>query len=160
MNHRAEFDFISKTRSVLTATPPLFTTMYKDLRKPAKLAWQSSEDALQIKCAEFAKKALYLANEPQVFYHCPNGGRRSKREAPKLKAMGVLAGVPDCFLPLRSEEYCGLYIELKKAGGVPSSEQKNFLKHVTKEGYLAVVVNDLDTFKKVFSYYLEQRKQK
>lgn len=133
--------------------------MYKDLRLPAKQAWQGSEDALQIKCAEFAKKALYLAGEPQLFYHCPNGGRRSRREAARFKAMGVLSGVSDCFLPLKSEEYCGLYIELKKAGETTSPEQKDFMNSVVKEGYLAIVVNDLETFKNVFTYYLEQRKQ-
>lgn len=30
-----------------------------------------------------------------IIYHTPNGGRRSKREAGILKAMGVRAGVPD-----------------------------------------------------------------
>lgn len=131
----------------------------KDLRKPAKRAWQGSEDSLQIKCAEFAKKALYLAGEPQVWHHVPNGGTRTRREASKLKAMGVLPGVGDTFLPLKSGEFCGLYIELKKAGGSPSPDQKKFLKAVAAEGYLAVVVNDLDTFKEVFTAYLEQRKQ-
>ena len=133
--------------------------MYKDLRKPAKQAWQKSEDALQIKCAEFAKKALYLASEPQVFHHSANGGRRSTREASKFKMMGVLPGVPDTFLPLKSGEFCGLYIELKKAGGSPSQEQKDFLNSVAAEGYLAIIVNDIETFKEVFTYYLEQRKQ-
>lgn len=132
----------------------------KDLRKPAKQAWQGSEDSLQIKCAEFAKKALYLAGEPQVFHHSPNGGNRTQREASKFKAMGVLPGVPDTFLPLHSGEFCGLYIELKKAGGSPSPDQKKFLKAVAAEGYLAVIVNDLDTFKEVFTAYLEQRKTK
>ena len=134
--------------------------MYKDLRLPAKQAWQKSEDALQIECAKFAKKALYLAGEPQVFHHSPNGGNRTQREASKFKMMGVLAGVPDTFLPLKSDEFCGLYIELKKAGGSPSKEQKQFLTSVAKEGYLAIIVNDIETFKKVFTYYIEQRKQK
>jgi len=130
---------------------------YIDLRLPAKLAWQKTEDALQIECARFGKKALYNTNEPQVFVHCPNGGRRSQREASKLKMMGVCAGFPDVFLPLRSGEYAGLYVELKKAGGAPKPEQKAFLNTATEEGYLAVVVNDLDTFKAVFTAYLEDR---
>jgi len=133
--------------------------MYKDLRRPSKLAWQKSEDSLQIECAAFAKKALFLAGLPQVWHHAPNGGRRTRREASKLKLMGVLPGVPDTFLPLKSGEFCGLYIELKKAGGSPSPDQKDFLKSVAKEGYLAIIVNDLETFKDVFSYYIEQRTQ-
>lgn len=133
---------------------------YIDLRKPKAEAWQKTEDALQIKCAEFAKKALFLAGEPQVFHHCPSGGRRTQREASKFKSMGVIPGVPDTFLPLKSEEYCGLYIELKKAGGCPSKEQKAYMNAATKEGYLCLVVNDLETFKKVFSHYIKQRKNK
>ena len=132
---------------------------YIDLRLPAKQAWQKSEDTLQIECAKFAKKALFLAGEPQVFHHSANGGNRTRREASKFKLMGVLPGVPDTFLPLKSQEYCGLYIELKKAGGAPSTDQKKFLNAVAEEGFLAIVLNDLATFKKVFSYYLKQRKQ-
>jgi len=49
--------------------------MFKDLRKPSKLAWQGSEDSLQTECAKFLKKALYNAGLPQVFYHPPNGGQ-------------------------------------------------------------------------------------
>lgn len=132
--------------------------LYKDLRKPAKLAWQKSEDYLQQACAQFAKKALFNAGEPQVFHHVPNGGNRSRREASKLKLGGVLPGVPDTFLPLKSQEYCGLYIELKKAGGSPSADQKKFLNSVAAEGYLAIIINDLQTFKDVFTFYLNQRK--
>lgn len=131
----------------------------KDLRRPAKQAWQQSEDSLQQACAAFAKKTLFNAGLPQVWHHCPNGGRRTKREAGKLKLMGVLSGVPDTFLPLRAGEYCGLYIELKKAGGSPSPDQVTYMEAVTKEGYLAVVVNDLETFKEVFTAYLDQRQQ-
>lgn len=133
--------------------------MFKDLRKPAKLAWQKSEDYLQQECAKFAKKALYNAKLPQVFHAIPNGGRRTQREAAKLKLTGVLAGVADTFLPLRSGEFSGLYIELKKAGGSIKAEQKNFLNAVAAEGYLAVVVNDLETFQAVFTAYLNDRKQ-
>lgn len=133
--------------------------MFKDLRKPAKLAWQGSEDSLQIACAAFAKKLLYTTGEPQVFHSIPNGGRRAPREAARLKAAGVLSGVADTFLPLRAGPHCGLYIELKRTGGTPSPEQKVFLTAVSDEGYLALVINDLDTFKEVFTAYIEQRKE-
>jgi len=130
---------------------------YHDLRLPAKKAWQGSEDSLQRECARWLRKQLYLRGLPQVFYHPPNGGSRDKREALKLQTMGVAAGVPDVVLPLRSGEFSGLYCELKKAGGCPSKDQKFFLNALTTEGYLAVVINDLDTFKEVFTHYLEQR---
>lgn len=36
--------------------------------------------------------------KPWIVWHTPNGGGRSKAEAGILKAMGVLAGMPDLFV--------------------------------------------------------------
>lgn len=132
--------------------------MYHDLRKPAKQADQRKEDSLQRDCAGWLKKELYRRKLPQVFYHPPNGGRRNQREAARLKLHGVLAGVSDVVLPLKSGEYSGVYCELKTKSGSPSKDQKDFLNAVTEEGYLAVVINDFKTFQDVFTYYLDQRK--
>lgn len=131
--------------------------MFHDLRKPAKLAWQESEDSLQIKCAEFTKKALLARNLPQLFHHIPNGGNRSKREGAKLKLMGTLSGVPDIFIPFRTPDNSGLYVELKNHKGKPSPAQIDFMEGATQEGFLCVVVNDLETYKEVVTEYLNER---
>lgn len=131
-----------------------------DLRKPAKQAWQADEQKLQLEVSKWLKKELYLRGEPQIYYHVPNERKGTAAQMSRLKAQGVLSGVSDVVLPLRSEEYCGIYCELKKAGGSPTPEQKEFLTEVAKEGYLAVIINDLDTFKEVFTHYLNQRKTK
>tara|TARA_R110000868_G_scaffold39573_1_gene137708 strand:- start:611 stop:943 length:333 start_codon:yes stop_codon:yes gene_type:complete len=56
----------------------------------------------------------------ELIIHIPNGGSRNIVEATTLKAMGVMAGVPDLFIPGRS-----LWIEMKRAkGGRLSAEQK------------------------------------
>lgn len=74
----------------------------------------------------------------------PNAGARgNKVAASQLKAEGVKAGVADVFLPyyvdFRTGRFtCGLYIELKRANGVPSDvskEQIEFAKFVTSQGY-------------------------
>ncbi len=129
-----------------------------DKRISSKLAWQLSEDSLQIKCAQFAKKCLYQNDEPQVFHHVANGGNRSRREGARFKLMGVLPGVPDIFLPLRSETYSGLYIELKNFKGKLAEAQVDFMMAATREGFLCIVINDLETFCTVFEYYIKQRK--
>lgn len=129
-----------------------------DLRKPAKLADQRLEDSLQKDCAAFVKKALYLRGLPQLFYHPPNGGNRTTREAAKLKLHGVLSGVSDVVIPFKSGEHSGLYIELKTKNGCPSPDQRTFLKGVAEEGYLALVINDLDTFKECVTRFLDNRK--
>lgn len=47
------------------------------------------------------------------FCHVPNGGKRGKREAGRLKAMGVQAGHPD---------YMFVYNAWPKIGGIPTQE--------------------------------------
>lgn len=42
--------------------------------------------------------ALYLDHTGHTWFHPPNGGYRSGREAAKLKAMGVKPGVPDIII--------------------------------------------------------------
>jgi len=100
--------------------------MYKDLRLPAKKAWQEDEQKLQLECSKWLKKELYLRGEPQLYYHVPNERKATAAQMSRLKAQGVLSGVSDVVLPLRSGEFCGLYCELKKAGGSPSQEVVNF----------------------------------
>lgn len=131
-----------------------------DLRKPAKLAYQGDEQKFQTECSKWLRKELYLRGEPQIYYHVPNERKASMAQMCRLKAQGVLAGVSDVVLPLRSEEYSGIYCELKANTGSPSKEQKAFLAGVAAEGHLAVVINDLETFKEVFTFYLDQRKTK
>ena len=46
-------------------------------------------------------------------YHIPNGGLRTQREAVTLRAMGVVAGIPDIHLAIAACGYNSLYIEFK-----------------------------------------------
>lgn len=133
--------------------------LYHDLRKPAKQADQRKEHFLQKDCAGWLKKELYLNGLPQVFYHVANERKATSIEHVRLKLQGVLSGVSDVVLPLKSEEYCGVYCELKTKNGSPSLEQKNFLNNVALYGHLAIVVNDFSTFKEVFAYYIKNIKK-
>lgn len=70
---------------------------------------------LQAQCV-----AWFKMQYPHPIFAIPNGGSRNKIEAAKLKRCGVLAGVPDLFIPyprLREGTVqvldCGLFIELK-----------------------------------------------
>ena len=117
--------------------------------------WPGTEDSLQIQSAAYIKKALYNRKLPQVFHHCPNGGNRSQREASKMKLAGVLPGVPDIFIPLRSGEYSGLYIELENGKGKLAQAQIDYMEAVTTQGFLCLVVNDLETLQKTITEYLK-----
>lgn len=73
-------------------------------------------------------------------YHVPNGGKRNKVEAAKLKRQGVKAGVPDICLPAPRYGYHGLYIELKRQHeGTVSEDQAEWIEYLAHEGYVAAV---------------------
>lgn len=88
---------------------------------------RSEEDLLHIGIAFILRREF-----PGLFWlHCPNGGKRSKREASKLKAMGVVPGTPDLlFWWGVPQHFSGSVllnagaIELKSATGRLSPEQK------------------------------------
>ncbi len=64
----------------------------------------------------------------------PNGGKRSKREAERLKLEGVSPGVPDLFIP----EW-RLWIEMKSAVGRTSDEQEGWIEYLREIGDRAIV---------------------
>ncbi len=125
-----------------------------DLRLPAKEAWEASEHSLQKEFFRYI--STKLAEFPLLFlaHAIPNGGKRSKPEAARLVAEGVKGGVPDVFIPI-PQEFAGLYIEFKKAGGSPSLDQRYFLMTLKSLGYKCAVVNDLDTAKRILHEYLK-----
>jgi len=75
--------------------------------------------------------------------HIPLGGKRNPREAARLKAQGVKAGVSDILLPLPMDGYHGLWLELKrrKQDGASKVSQKQaaFLKDMETAGYKVAV---------------------
>src|SRR5574343_767879 len=64
-----------------------------------------------------------------------NGGYRTKTTAKRLKDEGVLAGVPDLFIP-----ELALYIELKRTkGGRLSPQQKVFIESLKNTPCHAII---------------------
>jgi VRR-NUC domain len=60
------------------------------------------------------------------FFHCPNGEIRSKRDASKLKAMGVLPGVPDLILFPPASKDPTVFLEFKRGSARLTDEQREF----------------------------------
>ena len=69
---------------------------------------RSSEDTEQEVVIQWARFSSGKWPELKLLHHIPNGGSRNKKEAVKLKHMGVLAGVADLHLPAAAAEdnYC------------------------------------------------------
>lgn len=66
-----------------------------------------------------------------IVAHVPNGGKRNKIEAGRLKGMGTLAGMPDLIVLVAGRVY-GL--ELKTAAGRLSAEQKAMAERFRRAG--------------------------
>jgi hypothetical protein len=70
----------------------------------------------------------------------PNGGYRTRSTAAKLKAEGVMRGVPDLFIPAHN-----LWIEMKRSkGGVLSPEQRDWINYLEMLGNTVFVCHGAD----------------
>ena len=107
--------------------------------KPVNEEVWGKEDQHQQAYTDWARYNRNIYPELDLYHHIPNGGRRDKKTAARLKAQGVKAGVPDIFIPAAKDGYCGLYIELKVDGNYADEEQNNFLNAVTAQGYFACI---------------------
>lgn len=120
-----------------------------------KLRIYPTEDEEQTTVFSWAELASSRWPELRLMHHIPNGGRRSKAEAARFKAMGVRAGVPDIFLPVARGRYHGLYIELKAMDGKLTKQQKEFLEYVRGEGYAGVVAYGAEAAMDTIARYLK-----
>ena len=111
------------------------------------------EHILQVNCVNYFRLRYYKG----LIYAIPNGGQRNVIVAAKLKAEGVLSGVPDLHIPIAKNGFHGLYIELKngKAGKV-SDNQKMIMDKLQSEGYRCEVCRSFDEFKNVVDNYMLQ----
>lgn len=87
---------------------------------------------------------------PWVF-HVPNGGLRDPRVAAKLKADGVLPGVPDIGVVLPGGKI--LWIEVKAPGGRLSEAQIAFRDHIMATGGLWCLAYDIDGVERALASY-------
>jgi len=105
--------------------------------------------------AEQTKLVAWLDKNHIIHYAIPNGGKRSFAQGCKLKRTGVKAGVPDLCIPVPSNTYHGLYIELKRiSGGVLSQPQRDWLVRLRRQGYCAEVCKGFNEAKAIVMEYL------
>ena len=70
-----------------------------------------------------------------LIFAIPNGGKRSIGAGKKFKAEGVVAGIPDLFIPAWD-----VWVEMKReSGGRLSPDQKEMIKYLESEGYHVIV---------------------
>lgn len=76
-----------------------------------------------------------------VWWHCPNGGARSKIEAAIMVGLGVKRGVSDLHF-LKGGYF--FVMECKARGKDPTDDQTKYMLSVEAAGGTAVCVDDLD----------------
>lgn len=102
-----------------------------------------------------------------LLYAIPNGGSRNPREAKRLKAEGVKAGVPDLHLPVPHRGHAGLWLETKveriavrngkptKTRTYQTPEQRVWADALRSLGHKVVVYRTLDEGRDAILDYLE-----
>lgn len=125
-----------------------------DWRVPAKQAWQQSEASLQVAIVT-RSLALATAHPSVLLLHAiPNGDWRGWGTGVKLKAQGVIPGIPDLCMPVARGGYHGFYMELKKSGGHVSDAQWEVMEALHKERYFVRICNHLGTALEIIENYL------
>jgi hypothetical protein len=114
-----------------------------------------SHEEYKIHCS--IVEALERFKRPGVVsWHTENQRKRSKPQAARAKAMGLLAGVPDLIIstpesatrPARM-----IFMEVKAKRGRLSPEQEAFMRAMTNNGHICRVVRSLEDAMAVFTSY-------
>ncbi len=117
-----------------------------------------TEEAEQTALFEWAARQAGRHPELGLLHAIPNGGKRGKAEAARMKMAGVKAGVPDMFLPVPRGSFHGLYIELKRRkGGRVSPEQAEWLERLSDEGYFCQVCKGWEEAAELIREYLGRK---
>ncbi|MEP3245141.1 MAG: hypothetical protein ABJN40_13345 [Sneathiella sp.] len=113
---------------------PLVDLMSKKPRKKMEFP----EYDLQCAVARF----LAIALPPEaVWFHVPNGEKRSKLVSARLKEMGLKPGVPDILIYHRHQIY---FIELKVGSKGASSYQCDMIEALEKNGAIGAICRSVE----------------
>lgn len=109
-----------------------------------------SEDHEQMMLVQWFRRT----HQGVLIFSVPNGGHRHPAVAAKMKATGVIKGVPDLFVPAWR-----LWIEMKRTkGGSLSPEQKDVIKQLENVGYCVIVGKGAEDAKRKIGAFLNQHK--
>lgn len=96
------------------------------------------EQTLHLQVAQFLEAALTPAS---VWFHCPNGGKRTRAEAGIFCGLGVKSGIPDVVIVFDGQAH---FIELKSTRGRIQPSQTEMMCRLRKAGARIAVARSLD----------------
>lgn len=112
----------------------------------------SIEFNLQHDCFQWTHK-----NFPEYrkqLFHVPNGGKRSRIEASRLKQTGTIAGIPDLIFCIQSQTF---FFELKTTVGTLSSDQKLIHAKFKQNGFFVFLIRSVEQFKQIFLFIIMEK---
>lgn len=125
-------------------------------KNPPRKPRTEPEHDLQVACVKWF--GLQYPRLRGRLFAVPNGGHRSKTEAAKLKAEGVVPGVSDLILLKSNRDFGALLIEMKTtaSGSRQSDRQREWQAIVTSLGeYKYVVCRTIEDFMCEVRCYLQ-----
>ena len=152
----SQYTKTAKSKSAPAKTSPMNPRTIIDWRVPASQAWKKSEHDLQ---SAIVTRTLGMAGafpEILMLHAIPNGDFRGWGVGKKLKAEGVIPGVPDICLPVARAGFHGFYMELKKSGGHVREDQWEFMEALHAQGYFVRLTNHLPTALEIIENYLRE----
>lgn len=110
------------------------------------------EHNLQKACVQWAR----LQYPKLILFAIPNGAWCGYKQGRKLKAEGMVAGVPDLFVALARKGYNGLFIEMKAGKrGVVREEQTEMMIKLKEAGYCCAVCRTFEQFQSIIDNYIK-----
>ncbi len=108
-------------------------------------------------CKKFCEYALYHPLLRDYLIHIPNEGQRHIAHLRNLAQIGLKAGVPDYFLPLKNDYYIGLWLEMKAVSErnvKKRSNQDQWIKKLLLAGHYATYAYGADDAIDIVTKYL------
>lgn len=93
----------------------------------------------------------------KLVFAVPNAAKRGFKTAARMKAEGLVSGVPDVLFPAPRHGFSGLAMEFKRPGEKPTEAQLEFMDGLLKENWLVVVVTDSEAAIRTVRDYLGLR---
>lgn len=115
-----------------------------------------SEHDLQVAVFEWVYWQKRKMPELGNLFAIPNGGKRHPAIAAKMKAEGVMRGVPDCFLAVPTETSHGLFLEHKWGKGGMSEHQLVWRDKLMCWGYDVQVSRSFEESKNILLAHIER----
>lgn len=119
-----------------------------------KVRKKPDDEEHRIQCECIRAFRYKYPNMNHNLFAVPNGGKRNKIIAGKMKAEGALAGVSDLIFLKSNRHYGALLIEVKTPKGRQQQNQKEWERKIIQDGYKYVVIHSAEEMLKEIEAYL------